>query len=92
MRKVSNISIQGQISLGRSVVEVIQDLCLEAVVPGPGWVLGEGVAVEVAGDVTGTARVGVLPPGPSQLPGFLQDGEPVLSHSFPRSQCSAALT
>ena len=57
-------------------MEVSQDLGLPAVFPGPGGVLGEGVAVEVAGDVTGTARVGVLPPGPTQLPRFLQDGEP----------------
>ena len=76
MRKVSNISPTVEISLGRSAVKVIQDLGLPAVVPGPGRVLGEGVAVEVAGDVTGTARVGVLPPGPSQLARLLQDGEP----------------
>ena len=44
--------------------------------PGPGGVRREGVAVEVAGDVTGTPGVGVLPPRPTQRPRFLQDGEP----------------
>ena len=61
-------------------MKVIQDLGLPAVVPGPGRVLGEGEAVEVAGDVAGTAGVGVLPPRPPQLGGLLQDGEPQLSH------------
>ena len=58
------------------MLEVIQDLGLPTVIPAPGGVLREGVAVEVTGDITGTARVGVLPPRPTQLARFLQDGEP----------------
>ena len=63
------------------MLEVIQDLGLPTVIPAPGGVLGEGVAVEVTGDITGTARIGVLPPGPPQPSRFLQDGEPELSYN-----------
>ena len=57
-------------------MKIVPDLGLAAVVPGPGGVLEEGEAVEVAGDVTGTTRVGVVPPRAPQRPRFLQDGEP----------------
>ena len=65
------------------LLQVGEYLLLPAVVPGPGGVLEEGVAVEVAGDVTGTARVSVLPPGPPQAGRLLQDSETRTQHYTP---------
>ena len=57
---------------GGGPLEVLQDLPLPAVVPGPGGVGVEAVAVEVAGHVARAPRVRVVMPRAAQAGGLLQ--------------------
>ena len=61
--------------VGRDPAQVLADLRLGREGRAPIRVGREGERVDVARDVAATPRVGVLAPGPADLPGALQDDE-----------------
>src|SRR5437868_5432419 len=66
---------------GGHVLHVVPDLLLSGKGPGPVGVLLVRVRVEHAGDVAGTAGIGVIAPGAAEIVGPLEHDEVV--EAFP---------